>query len=288
MADTRHFLGVDGDWNNTANWTAGDVPDAGDTVIIATSDKNITTNMDQSAIGTLTIHVLEGFTGTLGTPSSPLKLGATTLITMNAPRCGSVNVWPVSCTAAIIHNTMNTAYGFHLVDGAITTVHAVSGGGIRLGASGIVTALNVHRQGAVVHIEDGCGLTTANNYFGTVQSYENTTTTINQYGGTWNHLGDVAGTLAALNISGGVFYLSSPNATVTMINGHGGLVDASQDGGIKTITNCTARTGCTLNLYNGGSLVLTNAPLKEGGRIITDQTVTNTIPDMVPGAGVGP
>lgn len=91
MAATTHrYLGVDGDWANTANWDSGALPGSGgtglDTVIIPASvSTSLTTNLDRTTDdggdGLLLayMHVQPGYTGNIGGSGNELKMRCTVL-----------------------------------------------------------------------------------------------------------------------------------------------------------------------------------------------------------------
>lgn len=72
------YLDVDDDWENINNWSEGSIPVNGEQVVIpGTATNSLTTNMDQTGLGTglrlasLTIH--DDYVGDVGTSGTPLK-----------------------------------------------------------------------------------------------------------------------------------------------------------------------------------------------------------------------
>lgn len=79
MADRIWTGAVDGDWNNTGNWSGGQLPADGDDVIVQAGAGAMTTNLDRSGGSGLRLNLFvtdPGFTNNIGASGSPLTLNA--------------------------------------------------------------------------------------------------------------------------------------------------------------------------------------------------------------------
>jgi hypothetical protein len=73
MPGTNIWLDVDGNWANAANWSLAAAPVNGDTVIIPSGNKSITTGLAQSAVTLAALRTYAAFIGTI----EGLAIGAT-------------------------------------------------------------------------------------------------------------------------------------------------------------------------------------------------------------------
>ena len=149
------------DYSAAGSWTGG-VPEAAEEALIAAGDSgcNITSGMAQSAIDLAKLSIGSRFFGTLGTSSSPLVVGTTTLIDICTPKAPSINIQTNTgdtTTTTRILDCSPLPYGVHLTSngtGAWTNVYIIKGGFVRIGAAFIGTNLYVLGS-ATVHIEAG-------------------------------------------------------------------------------------------------------------------------------------
>jgi hypothetical protein len=89
----RSYLGVDGNYANTANWTGAAVPTGGDDVVIDNTSTSLTTGLDRSGDGAqvyASFRVTRRYTGSIGSSGNPLTgaLGVTdTIIETSGTEC---------------------------------------------------------------------------------------------------------------------------------------------------------------------------------------------------------
>lgn len=245
-------------WSTAGNWDGG-VPLATETAYIMHGTSDIDSGLDQSAVDTLTIHTGEDFTGTIGTPSSPLKTGATTKILINSPRASTINLFPASLTDGYVLDCGSGTYGCHWYDGDITNLY-IAGGHVRVGA--LANPTTIHILGGVTTIESGATITTVNMLGGVVYNSA-AMTTINQWGGTWYHNGRTTGAVTTVNEYAGTFFLNSEDFTIGALNVYGGLCDGTQHDYEMTLENSSVWRGGTLKLNM--AVIHTNATKLYGG-----------------------
>lgn len=74
----NRWLGFNGDWNNTSNWSQGAKPGANDVAIFdKTSSTSVTTNLDQSGQAFAQMLVKPGYSGNMGSQGAPLRIDIT-------------------------------------------------------------------------------------------------------------------------------------------------------------------------------------------------------------------
>ena len=113
---------MDGDWNNTANWTLGAKPGNNHVAIFdGTSSVSVTTNLDQSASAFEQLLVKPGFGGNMGSQGNPLRVDVGTgVIVWRGRGQGFIN--PKSTAFAnVIVDTPNVFNGsrYNLVLGGV-------------------------------------------------------------------------------------------------------------------------------------------------------------------------
>lgn len=278
---TRTWQDVDGNWTNTANWSGATVPISGDTVRILNGNKNINTNTDQSAVNITYLQVGPDFAGTIGTPTSPLKTGNATTILINTPKCPSLNLFPANCTTLNIADTHENTYACNLVDGNFTTLIIEKAKSCILGA-----ALNIANSGLLVigykdnplmdcfvTIESGFTLGTSaiiRQHGGQVVNYA-ATHTIQMIAGKWIHSGDTNYDITTLTMyhPNATFLWNSLAGTISQAYVYGGLLDASQNGNPKTLTNAEVWSGGIIDLKNNvNTITVSNAIVVRGTGIV--------------------
>jgi acyl-coenzyme A thioesterase PaaI-like protein len=79
MADPV-YENVDGNWNNTANWSTGAVPVSTDRAWILEGSTDLTSNLNQTTVDLALLYIGKGYKGNIGVSGTPLQIGATTLV----------------------------------------------------------------------------------------------------------------------------------------------------------------------------------------------------------------
>ena len=270
---TRIWQDVDSNWTNTANWSGATVPVAGDTVRILNGNKNITTNVDQSAVNITYLVVGPDFAGTIGTPTTPLKIGTATSILLNTPKCTSLNLWPSSCTTCIVSDTHENTYACNLIDGDFTTLiidkakSCILGAALNIANSGLLSIgyLNNMLTDSFVTIESGFTLGTS----ATIRQLGGSVVcraaahTIDIHAGNWRHEGDTNYNITTLTLRHPManFLWNSLGGTLSQAYVYGGILDGSGNGSAKTLTNAEVWSGGTIDLKNNVNSITVSNPI---------------------------
>lgn len=266
-------------WSDTTYWIGGALPDGAttDTIIIDNLSDDIA-GVDESDEDGMTLYTGPNFTGSLGTPSTPMKFGSSMVFKINSPRAKQICLWPVAATSVNIEGCGFQKYGVYFYDGNLTVVNISGGGYIVLGALTNPTTIQMvvpggSVAGARLEIESGATITTVTQSGGTILNYA-AMTTVNLERGEFHHLGDTTGAITTVNQHAGLFNFqaatsgSASGFTIGTANVYGGLFDASRDARPRIVT--------AANLYAGGQI-----------RAAASATVT-TLNEYVTGAYFGP
>ncbi len=272
---TRTWLDQNGNWTNTSNWSGGSAPANDDIIRIFDGNKTLDTNMTTSITGT-TLIVGPNFAGKIGTAGAPLVLSTGTTVEFFGERTQQC-YFNLTGGTVRIHATSANPNAFHLIGGTATSL-SIRSGMLVIGGSATVTAGYILGPSAQVSVESGATLTAISQYGGTVNC-EAAAGTVNQFAGTWNHVGDTTFNITALNISGpqARFNWQSTGGTVTAVTVNHGYFDGSNlDAG--TITNGTVYTGGTIDIDNSmDTIVTSNAIVVRGGRYIKGPSATESV-----------
>ena len=281
---TRRWLDVNGDWNNTANWSGGAVPVNGDDVYIEEGANNIVTNLNQSAVALNSLHIAKNFESNIGSYSQAagntyLQIGATTVnlgyIKGSTTPSGSarLNLDLGSATAATVtvFDTSSTSDDSGQQPLRLLAVNATTDIEVRAGLVGIA---NAPGEASTIRNLDVLGL-----------------------GNTLVRLGEI-GNNSAMTITAGTVTVKNgtliTNNDITALVAEGGLVQTEGDAALTTLTmkgadailNASGTIG-TLNMHQGiadfsqssRAITVTNMDWEElGGQVIFDNddvTFTN-------------
>jgi hypothetical protein len=259
MPSTIYWTGAtSGDWSVTTNWSGSVVPVTGDTVYIQNSAVSITAGLAQSAVTLAALYIDQTMTGTIGTASAYLQIGAT-LCTIGNPSLSSIasngstriklDFGSVQ-TAVTIINTASSSTETGLPPLRMIGTHASNTCAILAGRAGwavnlpgetsTVATLNV--LGGTIYMGTGSTLTTIKQGGGTIV-INSAATTITQDAGTITTQG--SGAITTLSASG-TANLNSTGTITTLNMRNGCLVDFKG--------NLTARTVTTPKLWAGAKL----------------------------------
>lgn len=276
-----YYLGVDGNWTNTANWSGGSVPVSTDDVFIANSSQDIITNLNQSAVALASLTIDATYTGKIGAASTYLQIDATTLTigrqtgNVNATGSSRLHLKGTYTTAVVLDTAVSSAdtgYPPLCFAGTITTLH-VRGGSVGIAVltpteTATATTINITQSSSAqvspVVTMGSVTNTTINLDSGILTSRASATcTTANVRGGTYRVEGTNAHTTATVE-GGSLVY--NGTGTITNLIVYSATADFSNDTRAKTITNCNAYKGATLRVDTGvsGSVTLTNGVVLHG------------------------
>lgn len=257
---TRTWTGTaaDGNFSNTANWSAGVVPVTGDSIVVsASASYGMTTNLDRSADGAgaglniVDFKIELGFAYDIGSLTLPLRLTADKFTDLGN---GEVYFMTDTGTAAFptdrviidkddISKTVYLLGSAGPADSDFTLVEIVRGANVNIGdANGFlvgtlwiaprfsdfdvfvtmntdVAATNIYMSGGELKISaTGSGPTTLHLGGGLVDFRIGTISTLNQSGGTVQHNCPTA------------------SGSITTYNAFGGFLDSRQTAGTKVIS----------------------------------------------------
>ena len=226
-------------WATGANWSTGSAPGASDIAVFSSTSQTISGTPPTTSIAGL--RVTEGFTGSIGTSSSPMGIAATTAV--------------INCPNGQVYTT-----------GAMTTLTVIACGGASPGlkmTNSAVTELNISGfVGAIEFVGTGGPLSV--NMFDspfatlTVPSTASTHRTLKMNSGTFT---TSIGATHGVTVDGGELTINGTE-TVNTITQSGGVVKYNSSGAVTTITvngglmsfaenPSTALTVSNANLTNG-------------------------------------
>lgn len=265
---TRTWIGTtSGDWAVTTNWQEGSVPIAGDDVVIKNNAVAITASLNQSAVTLASFTCDSTYTGTIGSSSAYLQVGAT-LVSIGAPSnsatagTGSPRIkldFGSVQTTITVYSTCATTSDAGLEPFRWKGTHAsnkcyVVGGG-RVGVATTLTSevatlteWDVTGSGAVLNLGPGCTLTTGYATAGNTTVNSTMTTLTVSPGATVTTQG--TGAVTTANVGGTLN--SNSSGTITTCNLYAqGRADFSQNPASRAVT--------TLNHYKTGVLAFNPA-----------------------------
>lgn len=268
---TRVWLDQNGDWNDTVNWKAALKPASGDTAIMS-GKKIISAGVDQSAVNNVTLITTPQWTGQIGTPSAPLKLGTGTKVRIASPYIKGLYFHPSTADVVNIIDGGSAPRALQFVNGTVTAMNVVKAGGLVLGGALTMTTLRLLARGfndVVALLESGLTITTAEQNQGQV-TCQCEIANVYMNGGLWLHNGpasdnDITGELE-LRSPDAVFKWEADNSTIADMKGKRGLVDARGFiGEAMVLTAGEAWTGFAAELGTGEEISTTAAIKLRGG-----------------------
>ena len=270
--------GDENNFGNLNNWSAGETPNAGDTLVF-TADHNVSalSSMDRGTTAYSKLIIEEGFTAAIGTPSNVLKSGVTD-IEYNGNGQG---YFEVGASANVPVNGGSPAagevYAIHLTPNATGSIGnlSVSSGSIAIcnqpGDSGAITAVNV--SGGNLLLDAQITSISSLNQTGGVVETRKSIATVRVYNGRL-----LTSQSAAITTKMSVY-----NGTVTS-SGTGTIADLLILGGSQSVVDFTkqgiART--VINLQQNGGV------LKYDPNVITittdadpDRAINRSVTDII-------
>lgn len=256
---TKKWIGTDGSYSTSGNWSPSGVPSAGDTVRLPAGGGDITAGLNQSAVAIDAFIVEEGYSGDIGSDAGYLQLDTDVFIYHGTGVAyvdlGSTTVSPDIVKAA---DAQDGEHGLYLKGSGIATLSITQGDvglAALVGETATATTVRVMESGAKCELGPGCTLTTVTNNAGELL-LRAAATTLNVVGGTTRTR--ETGAITTVNQYGGTIYPQS-SGTITTHNLYGGTADFSHSGIPRTVTtlNQHARTTSEL-IYDPAVLTITN------------------------------
>lgn len=270
---TKIWVGTDsgneGDWGTAANWSPSGVPVNSDDVYLENSSQDVTGTLDQSAVTLSSLNIAGTYTGTIGTSSTYLQIGATTCnigyhtgpgtpthsgrIMLNF---GSVQT-TVNVEGSASTGTDSNLEPIRLIGSHASNAINVTGGNVGIAtnsASETATMATVNVAGGTIRLSDGVTNTTTNINTGSAE-IGCAATTLTVRGGSVRTFG--SGAITTLVVDGGTVEADSSGTVTTARVAQGGTLDFSGDTRSKTVTNCEMQAGATL-LEPNNAVTFTN------------------------------
>jgi hypothetical protein len=270
LAD-KYYIGTDGSYSTAGNWSPSGVPVNSDVVYIDNNATSITTGLNQSAVTLTALNIGMGFTGSIGTSSAYLQIGATTcniglpgasnvagsalikldfgsvqttVNVLNSATSGTSGKEPILLIGTNASNVINVSKGTvgiaRNTQIEVATFASVNVGTVTEGSSGVV---NIGAGSTITSIRIGSGKVTN---FGASMSGTGKQVVITDSAGKYIAYGSAAHTSVDIR-AGTVVYNSSGTITTLAVKGS---IDFSADPRTKTVTNCS--------LYKGGKILADN------------------------------
>jgi hypothetical protein len=266
---TAVWQDVDGDWDNTSNWSGGagtgGVPANNDTVVIASGTQDIDTNLTTGLTG-ITMRIGPGFSGNIGTSSSWLDIDGGTF---DFDGRGQASYFTGTWTTV---NVLGGSGGENMMNwqaassSDIGTLRILGGNGkVTVGANAVLDTVDV-LNAARVQVDIGA-VTSLDNVTvdtGIVTVAGNIASELNCKGGSVTVSGTA--TVATLNVQPSGVCIYNSSGTVTTLNVYGFFDARANQSTSVTVTTPTLYEGGTIDLRNGlANFTLTNDLAYKGG-----------------------
>lgn len=248
---TLYWLDVNGNFNDTANWSTSrggaggsGPPTTGDTAYIESGNKDIYTS--SSVTGVTALYVTAGFTGAFGTAAAAAQVAGTTLVLSHSGPAYVTGGWTTAKSSSQTGQT-------HTFSGSVTvtTLQAGQAGTVIVGSG--ITNTTIRSSGAKVVIKYGAGsgpttVLTAGNV-----ECERSVGSIEVMAGSRTLFYGTAGaiTTSAKIYSGGTMVYNSPGTIASLEIRPGGVFDSSQNPYPITVTSRTAWAGSSYTNKTG-------------------------------------
>jgi len=278
MAD-RYWLDVNGNFQDTSNWSGGAVPVDGDNIFILEGSQDIVTNVDLTGVSAsdapAKLVIGDQFVGNIGTSGSPLAFDSVTTLEINNQTPGEIYLAPGNVTTANIVRTGPGSKSAYISSGTIATLNAQNPTHLSIGTVTLSGAVNL--MGGTTRIEDGATATSA-----TINQSAGTSLiapdvgTINHYGGESEFSGDSV-TLGAVNVFGGTWEGTGDGLVLTTLVVRGGICELGTTPTAKTIGTGTVYGPGRLNLGQYDNRTISTSLTKVGGGIYGRVSYTTTL-----------
>lgn len=236
---TRTWLGVDGNWNNTSNWSGGAVPVDGDSVVIADGTIDITSGLDQTGVNLVDLYI--SFGANIGSDGAYLTIGVTGKLTW----IGSGQTVRIAAEAGGIAKAVIAPQGMGTFvvagSGTYTLIEGGRQGRIEIASGATVTTLRT--AGAGVYADAGTAFTTLDVAGGYAQTFRSVGTATVQSGARLETRSTAAVSTKVTTYPGGYFNHKS-SGTVAHSEAYPNAVATSAGSPYNfTLTNATTWVG---------------------------------------------
>jgi hypothetical protein len=275
---TNTWQDIDGNWNNTANWSLAAVPVNGDDVIISSGSQDIDTNLDQSAVTLNSLRIGPSFSGKIGATGGSLLINGTDMdFESNATETWIDGTW----SGNIVVNGGVSDVNMLQLDGDIDTLRVLGGTGtVTVAANAVLDNIEViGRSARSVKVNILANVTSIDDVevaTGEVDIASAIAGTVTARGGELTLSG---GTVNAINVEPGGTVIYTSSGQLTTLVAWGGTFDGTRiTAGAVTMANCTIHEGASIDLRSGlRNWVLSNGCIYRGGKFFPPIGTTLTI-----------
>lgn len=130
---------ADGNWATAGNWSGGAAPVDNDVVTIGTSNRDITSGLNQSGINLNALYITDGFGGKIGTDSAALQINCDGAATNMLKIAGRGQYYKISGTIPTAEINVSGETTVYVAGGTWTDIRAGMKGNLEIDASAVVT-----------------------------------------------------------------------------------------------------------------------------------------------------
>lgn len=258
---TKKWIGTDGSYSTSGNWSPSGVPTNGDTVRLPPGGGAITSGLDQSAVALVDFIVEKGYTAAIGSASlGYLKIDADKVI-FEGTGAAWLDMGSAACDFEVNATQQPTTgnFGLYIKGSAIDDI-AVTGSsvvGIAVNAGETATVQDIRVAGAAASVQCGAGVTLTNSRLSAGKVHLKCAATLVQtYNGETRT--SEAGAITTTETYGGTL-VSNSIGTITTNKCYGGTVDFTQSAAVRTVTSTEIYSGATLRI-DPSIVTMTNKP----------------------------
>jgi len=257
---TKKWIGTDGSYSTSGNWSPSGVPTNGDTVRLPPGGGAITSGLNQSAVTLVDFIVEKGYTAAIASSAAYLQIGVAKVIFE-----GTGAAWLDVGSSAMDFEVNATQqpttgnFGLYIKGSAIDDI-AVTGSsvvGIAVNAGETATVQDIRVAGAAASVQCGAGVTLTNSRLSAGKVHLKCAATLVQtYNGETRT--SEAGAITTTETYGGTL-VSNSIGTITTNKCYGGTVDFTQSAAVRTVTSTEIYSGATLRI-DPSVVTMTNKP----------------------------
>lgn len=264
----KKWIGTDGSYSTSANWSPSGVPANSDTVRLPPGGGAISTGLNQSAVALTAFIVEKGYTALIASAAAPLQIGTTRFEFEGGGKAfidlGASAVDPLITGTA--QPSLGT-FGLYLKGSAIDdlSVSGSSSVGVAAQVGETATVADARVVSAAASLTLGAGVTLTNAKVAAGKCEVKCAATLVQtYGG--ETISSETGAITTVETYDGTFTGNS-SGTVTALKCHGGLSDFTKSAAARTITDVEIYPGASFAV-DPAIVTLTNDPQLMGAMTI--------------------